>query len=124
MATSEVNVIQPIVIAGAINGIAGALLYFVSKEAPSLVDVASVLYLLTSIIFCYVGWPDSTRPKRITRKGKYKLTTSFVGLANNPSSFHEAGFIFTVTDTCLEDYVVFIPEFGGWTYYEIPARAL
>lgn len=119
--------IQPVLIAGAANGLAGAALYFVSKEAPSLLDGAAWLYLLSSLVFGYLVWKGSTQSTatvRITGTGKYVLTREFVGLANEPSSFHEAGFVFNVTDTALADSVVFIPEFGGWTYYEIPAKRI
>ena len=58
---------------------------------------------------------------RILETGKYQLTDEFVALASNPVLFLKAGFEFNVTQVAEMDSVVFIPEFGGWTYCEIPA---
>jgi|SRR6185369_17093774 len=59
---------------------------------------------------------------KITKIGRYRLLREFVGLANNPSNVLQAGDEFTVTQVAEQDSVVFVPEFGGWTFYEIPAE--
>lgn len=61
---------------------------------------------------------------RVTEMGCYRLTRSFVGLASDPAVFLEPGFVFHVTEISADGLVVFIPEFGGWTYCEIPAIKL
>ena len=59
---------------------------------------------------------------RINELGMYQLTSEFVAQASTPERLFETGFGFNVTKTAFEDSVVYIPEFGGWTYCEIPAK--
>ncbi|NMG28429.1 hypothetical protein [Aromatoleum evansii] len=64
--------------------------------------------------------------QKILFPGRYRLTKRFVGLAAEPSRFFEPGDEFTVTAIEPDGSVglVFVPEFGGWTFYEVPARPI
>lgn len=63
---------------------------------------------------------------KILFPGRYRLTERFVGLAAEPSPIFEPNDEFTVTVTDIGGSVsiVFVPEFGGWTFYEVPARPI
>lgn len=61
---------------------------------------------------------------KILKPGRYRLTKEFVGLAADPVRFFNHGDAFTVTEVAEDESVVFIPEFGGWTFYEIPAEPI
>jgi hypothetical protein len=65
---------------------------------------------------------DKEMSLRIRFPGRYRLTAPWVGLAGEPARFFEAGDAFTVTRVIDEDSVIYVPEFGGWTFYEVPAR--
>ena len=64
---------------------------------------------------------SNARAVRIQSRGKYQLLREFMALASDSDDPIPAGSIFFVTKVSKMDSLVFIPEFGGWTYWEIPA---
>lgn len=62
--------------------------------------------------------------RKIVFPGRYRLTEQFVGLAADPVRFFESGDEFTVVEVLPHDFVVDVPEFGGWTHWRMPAEPI
>lgn len=111
------------------NFLAAIALVVARTYWAEMVDPLLWVYFFTSLVFTLVVFGGRRRPAgtpagylRITRPGQYRLLKEFVALANPAMEVFPAGSLFTVTRTARDDSVVYIPEFGGWTYCEIPAQ--
>jgi len=116
-----------------VNFVAAVLYAVAAAFAKQWADLAAYVYFGTAVIYggavvakvhgdrkmCHAM--RDYRILRIQEPGTYRLTRDFVALASKPTKFLDAGFIFQVTEVAAE-FVVFIPQFGGWTYCEIPAE--
>lgn len=121
-------------VAMVVNSIAAGLYILATLYAKTWAEIASWLFFGTAVFYLVaVVAHYHARGKRqnedrgnlilrIQEKGTYRLTREFVALASEPVKFLDVGFIFQVTEVADGDCVVFIPEFGGWTYWEIPAE--
>jgi len=125
------NMVTPAIVLNVVS----AVLYAVAANyAQKWAELAAYVYLGSAVVYLaaviakvhaerrYQNGVRDTSILRIQKPGRYRLTREFVALASDPVKFLEVGLIFHVTEVAADDFVVYIPEFGGWTYCEIPAE--